>query len=212
MGELWKDVKNYEGLYKISNHGRVWTNKYKKYLKQMTSQGGYFHVSLSKRGKVRKYDVHRLVALNFLSMIEGKNIVNHLDENKKNNHADNLEWCTQKENINHGTGIQRALETKKTSEKVKISYEIRSVPVVGVNILDGSKIEYASMAAAEKDGFRNGSISNCILGKSNTHAGYKWYKKSKQRTLLDDMKDFEKQVEKLEEENKQLKDNRSSTT
>lgn len=206
MKEIWKDVKDYEGLYKISNHGRIWTHKYKKYLKQMKSRGEYLHVSLSKCGVVKKYDVHRLVALNFLPLIEGKNVVNHIDENKTNNHISNLQWCTQKENINHGTGIQRALETKKTSEKFRKAYEIRAVPVIGINIITGNKVEYESMAAAEKDGFRNGSISNCILGKSNTHAGYKWYKKSKQRTLLDDMKDLEKQVEKLEMENKLLRE------
>lgn len=205
MGEIWKDVKGYEGLYRISNHGRIWTNKYKKYLKQFISQGGYLHVSLSKRGRVRKYDIHRLVALNFIPLIDGKNVVNHIDENKTNNHVSNLEWCTQKENINHGTGIQRGLETKKTSTKFKRSFELRSTPIVGINILTGNKIEYESMLAAEKDGFRNGSISNCILGKANTHAGYKWYKKSKQRTLLDEMKDLEKQVEELEEENRKLK-------
>ena len=133
-----------------------------------------------------------------------KNIVNHIDENKLNNKITNLEWCTQKENINHGTGIKRGLETKKTSEKFKRSFEIRSTPVVGINILTGNKIEYESMLAAGKDGFRNGAISNCILGKGKTHAGYKWYK-TKQRTLIDELEELENKVKELEDENRILR-------
>lgn len=204
MEEIWKDIKGYEGLYRVSNYGNIWTNKRKRCLKQHVSPGGYYQVTLSKQGKVRTYEVHRLVSLNFIPIVDGKNIVNHIDENKLNNNVENLEWCTPKENINYGTGIKRALETKKASEKFKRSFEIRSTPVIGINILDGSKVEYESMSAAEKDGFRNGGISNCILGKTKTHAGYKWYK-TKQRTLMDELEELENRVKELEDENKMLR-------
>jgi len=72
MIEEWKDIAGYEGLYKISNYGDIWTNKNKRCLKQTISPAGYYQVSLSKQGKVRTREVHRIVALNFIPFVDGK--------------------------------------------------------------------------------------------------------------------------------------------
>lgn len=101
MEEVWKDIKGYEGLYKVSNLGRVKnsSNKYKKY---NINNKGYCLLSLYRDSKEKHFLIHRLVAEAFIPKVENKNQINHKDGNKENNRVDNLEWCNQKENYNHG--------------------------------------------------------------------------------------------------------------
>jgi len=100
--ELFKDIEGQEGRYAISNFGRVWSyrkkNNIPKFLKK-DIRNGYYAVKLGKYGK--KMSIHRLVALAFIDNPENKEYVNHIDGNKLNNHIDNLEWVTAKENIHH---------------------------------------------------------------------------------------------------------------
>ena len=99
MSEIWKSILDYEGLYEVSNYGRVRSvYRYKRILKPMISNSGYERVDLFKNKNRKQFSVHRLVALTFIDNPEGKEIVNHKDENKLNNHMDNLEWVTNKEN------------------------------------------------------------------------------------------------------------------
>ena len=98
--EIWKDVENYEGLYKISNKGNI-KNKKGKLLKPWITNINYLKVRLYKDKVAKDFYLHRLVALNFLAPINGKNVVNHIDSNPNNNSANNLEWCTQAENMHH---------------------------------------------------------------------------------------------------------------
>ena len=128
--ESWKNIKGYEGLYQVSNMGRVKSlertvtrkNGIKqtireRILKPSTDKDGYLLVSLyNGRGKVKTFKVHRLVCEAFYENPKKKPCVNHIDENKTNNKASNLEWCTYKENSNHGTrnarmakGVAKAL-------------------------------------------------------------------------------------------------------
>lgn len=108
MKEIWKDIKGYEGLYQVSNLGRVrslprnGTVKEIRLLKQHVKNSGYYIVILSKNNNQKCKTVHRLVAETFIENPKGYLVVNHKDENKKNNNVDNLEWCTQKYNINYG--------------------------------------------------------------------------------------------------------------
>ncbi len=98
--EIWKDIKDFENLYQISNLGRVKSKKTNK-IRHLILYGNYYTVTLSKNGKSTLKRVHRLVAENFISNPNNYNIVNHIDKNKLNNNISNLEWCTQKENVNH---------------------------------------------------------------------------------------------------------------
>lgn len=113
-GEIWKDIKDYECYYQISNMGRVKTlkryaiNKLGNNIlvkniirKQWTHSVGYLNVWLKKNGNKKQFFVHRLVAMEFISNNENKPTVNHKDGNKKNNNIENLEWNTHKENSIH---------------------------------------------------------------------------------------------------------------
>ena len=176
MEEIWKDIKGYEGLYKISNYGEIWGCKYKETLKTNLHHSGYMNVTLCKNSQRKTLIVHRLVALNYIPLVDGKNCVNHIDEDKTNNRVDNLEWCTYKENNNYGTFKERMINTRKTSEAWKKSVDARSTPVIGVHIKTGEIITFSSMKKADEYGFYNSSISRCVRGKAKIHKGYRWYK------------------------------------
>lgn len=97
-----KDIKGYEGLYAVTSCGRVWSYTNKRFLNPQ-SNGNYYQVNLSKCGKTRHFFIHRLVAEAYLDNPNDFPQVNHLDENKANNAVTNLQWCTIKDNANHGT-------------------------------------------------------------------------------------------------------------
>lgn len=119
--EIWKDIKGYEGLYQISNKGRVKSlarvikrnNGRELPLKERIKNDvydnkGYSRINLSKNGKSKKHSVHRLVANAFLIKQKHQDQVNHIDGDKKNNDVSNLEWCTGKENVRHSYAIGKA--------------------------------------------------------------------------------------------------------
>lgn len=105
--EEWRDVVGYEGLYKVSSHGRIksYHARYKKprILKTSMTTTGYRKVELAKNKVKKSYKIHRLVAEAFIPNEENKPYINHLDSNPLNNNVDNLEWCTQKENMIHSS-------------------------------------------------------------------------------------------------------------
>ncbi len=120
MKEIWKDIEGYEGLYQVSNLGDVRSLKYAggnkvKILKQ-GNVNGYKRVSLHKNNKQKNYFVHRLVAMTFIPNPNNLPLVNHKDENKTNNSVDNLEWCTQKYNINYGSAIKKVVKIAKVKK------------------------------------------------------------------------------------------------
>ncbi len=101
MEEIWKDIIGYEDLYKISNKGRVLSNYKKRILNNSLNNTNYIQTVLYKEGKCKNYLVHRLVGEHFISNIDNKPYINHIDGNKINNIVSNLEWCTPKENVDH---------------------------------------------------------------------------------------------------------------
>lgn len=97
--EIWFDVPGYEGLYKVSNFGRVMNAKREKTLKPAANSRGYLRVLLCKDGKKTNKFVHRLVAAAFVPNPYQKPVVDHIDGNTQNNTAENLRWTTHAENL-----------------------------------------------------------------------------------------------------------------
>lgn len=132
MQEAWKDIKGYEGLYQVSNLGRVkslerkvWSGttfytRSEKLLKQWKCRSHnrdfYLYVTLSKHGIHKNVGVHRLVAQAFISNPSNLPEVNHKDGNKTNNVISNLEFCTCKENQNHSWSVLRRKSNKTKAE------------------------------------------------------------------------------------------------
>lgn len=118
--EIWKDIIGYEGLYQISNLGNIktfnWRNTGKTaILKLCKNKNGYLGTALTKNGKLKSVEIHRLLALHFLPNTENKKQVNHINGIKADNNISNLEWLTQKENIQHAfkTGLNKGLKGEK---------------------------------------------------------------------------------------------------
>lgn len=113
MQEIWKDISGFEGVYEISSYGRVRSVKSGRILSTSKCGGcrGYLSVCLSKNGKRYGKLVHRLVAEAFVPNPYNLPEVNHIDEDKINNRADNLEFCDHKYNMNYGTRNMRSKDT-----------------------------------------------------------------------------------------------------
>ena len=118
MIEEWRPIEGYEGLYEVSNIGRVrsvdrfYYRLHKgKVLSPTKDRYGYLTVTLNCNGKSKTIKIHRLVAQAFLPNPDNLPQVNHKDEDKTNNNVDNLEWCTAKYNVNFGTRQERYRNT-----------------------------------------------------------------------------------------------------
>ena len=99
--EIWKEIEGYNGFYQVSNYGRIKSLRNNIFLKQIRTSKGYYGISLCNNGKQINIHTHRLVAQYFCLNNQNKNCVNHMDGNKQNNNASNLEWVTYKENNSH---------------------------------------------------------------------------------------------------------------
>lgn len=103
MKEIFKPIKGLEGLYSISNLGRVRNEKFNRILNPSLKNNGYYYHNLSVNGKKKNFYIHRLIAEAFIPNPYDYPVINHKDENKTNNSIDNLEWCTIEYNLNYGT-------------------------------------------------------------------------------------------------------------
>lgn len=197
-GEIWKSVGFYRGIdftgcYEVSNKGRLkaldrtvtrgngrkqfWAERI---LKQFPDKRGYPRVYLKKDGETRSPRTHQLVALRFVENPNPQEYIqiNHKDENKINNCAENLEWCTAKYNNNYGTHPERC------SKGVVLYAKKRRVPVVQLS-LDGEFIKkYDSYIDTEQDGFSGTHVSACARGIYHTSKGYKWMKLSDYEKMI----------------------------
>ena len=181
--EIWKDVVGFEGLYKVSNKGNVYSverissqgNECGGFtLKPTITRGGYLQVKLYKDGiREHKY-VHRIVAKAFIPNPNNYPEINHKDEDKTNNYMGNLEWCTREYNNNHGTRIERVAQAQ--SKKVR-----------AVNVETGEVLTFNSTAEAGCKGYDRGGVSaacrgvykdnatgKLIGGDGHTYKGHKW--------------------------------------
>ena len=158
--EVWKDVRDYEGLYKISDLGNVYSILTNKKLKSRLNKNGYSQINLSKNGVKKTHAVHRLVMETF-NAIEGMNNlqVNHINEIKNDNTLSNLEWCMAKENINHGR------HNKKLSVYRRNAKPNLKLPVKCVNT--GEIFESISAAARFYNIKNKSGITKVIKGIQN---------------------------------------------
>lgn len=121
--EIWKPIKDYETRYQISNMGNIksfYRGKETLLKPQLNNTSPYLMIGLFKNNKLKRYLIHRLVAQHFIPNPDNLPEVNHKDENKYNNCADNLEWCTHKYNTNYGTRgdkISEKLMKNKNAQK-----------------------------------------------------------------------------------------------
>lgn len=190
MKEIWKDIKGYEGLYQISNFGKVkalekqiWNGKaYLHFPEKIRilncDKDGYLNVTLYKRGKSKTFKVHRLVAEAFIPNPKNKPTVNHKDGDKTNNYVTNLEWATNQENIQHAyrtnlmsqSGENNAMYGRLGADNPN------SIPIIQLNKYTNQKIkEYDSMASAGRElGVNVSKICECCKGRRLSAYGYKW--------------------------------------
>lgn len=174
MREIWKPIKGFEDLYYVNNFGYIkriatksksGTGNYVRkehILSQRKNNKGYKMVDLYKDNKRYQLLVHRLVAEAFVKNPYNLPFVNHKDEDKTNNCSSNLEWCTQKYNMNYGTCPKRIGESNAMSVIQKTKDNIF------VN-------EYYSIKEAERQtGISNGSIGDCLHNRRKSAGGYLW--------------------------------------
>ena len=187
MQEVWKDIKGYEGLYQVSNKGRVrsldrkdWmhvSNCYRKLKGKILKPGhntwGYQQVQLSdalggKKGK--RVSVHRLVACAFIPNPNEYPCVNHKDCNKDNNSVDNLEWCTHEYNNNYGDHNKKVSESLKGKRRSNLHK-----PILGISKDKKSYLYFACTHDAQTlAGIDCGSIVNNLKGRRKSAGGYAW--------------------------------------
>ena len=181
MNEIWKtaiyDDIVYEGLYKVSNLGRILSLNYKRtgkaeLMNPVTDTKGYLQVHLRKNGETKTCSVHRMVAQTFIPNPDNLPEVNHKIEGEKgkkinmvffntdgsiDKEKSTIEWVTSKENNNYGTRTERT-----------------SKPVIQLSLSGDLIREWPSVAECGRNGFNQGAVSLCCLGKQKTHKGFRF--------------------------------------
>ncbi len=185
--EIWKDVVGYEGLYEVSNFGRIKSKERvvnnskgkrivkSKILSPFISNSGYYAIVLHKTRPVFKLNyIHRLIANAFLPNENNLEQINHIDGNKLNNNVFNLEWCSRSENMKHA--IKVGLFSQKVV-KDRIKKMNKSVVKCVMQIKNGKVVaEYESTVIAGKQFSKNAdrNISACARHKLKSAYGYQW--------------------------------------
>lgn len=174
MQEIWKDIEGYEGIYRVSNLGRIYSYHSNKILKQRV-HNDYLYINLSKESSRKTFRAHRLVAKAFVfnSNPSKNKIINHINCIKTDNRAENLEWCTPKENIQHA--IKNNLRSGKRQKSSKIIKKIYQYNKKGelINVFE------SGYEASKKTSIAPSGIYYCCTGKDKkgkrkTAGGYIW--------------------------------------
>jgi len=185
--EIWKDIEGYEGLYQVSNIGRVksverWVYSGKgnttkrlnpESIKAQAINQGYPVVTIWKNNKIKMMKIHRLVCQAFVLNPDNKSCVNHIDEIKTHNYVENLEWCTHSENHKHAykNGLMVGYFQGKFGKD-----NVKSMPVLQIDQESGVVIgEYSAIMDAHRDtGISQSNISSVCNGKRRIAGGFKW--------------------------------------
>lgn len=173
MQEIWKDIYfveddiiwDYRGLYQVSNLGNVKSlgnnkTRKEKILKQGKLKYGYLCVDLYKNGKQKKFLIHRLVAHMFIDGYFDGADIDHINTIRTDNRADNLRWCTRKENNNNLLTLKKRKGNKNALGQLIERWK------------DGELIDIKYQFEYVKMGFHSGSISSCCRGKQKSTGGY----------------------------------------
>ena len=174
--EVWKDIKGYEGLYQVSNLGRVRSlDRYREFnnkkcfvkgkiLKQgLDTKKRYLHVQLSKKGKTKPVQVHTLVGKHFVIGYKEGLEIDHIDTNPINNKSNNLRWVDRSANM---------LNPKTHAKIIKHHIEVQRRPVIGINIKNGFILEFDYVRQAKAAGFKG--IGENLHGRAKQCKGYVW--------------------------------------
>lgn len=171
--KLRKQIRGYEGLYQVRSDGAIISMPREKRLPNgklckskervmspaRIGEDGYEFVYLRKGGKTHRYYVHRLVADNFLSDIKNGNVINHINGIKYDNRVENLEWCSQSENVKHATRVL-GLRSRKIAQYDKRGNYIKT---------------WANAYEVQEElGINHGNINSCINKHRKTAGGYRW--------------------------------------
>lgn len=168
--EIWKDIEGYDGVYQVSDKGRVKSLSIgkEKILKPKRNTKGYLQVALYKNVETKWCYLHRLVAQSFLSNPNNLPQINHKNEDKNDNRVENLEWCSSKYNSNYGTRIQRFVE-KKSKSVLQFDKEGNFIR------------EWSSIIAVKNElGIDQSAITQCCKNKRKSAGKFVWrYKERK---------------------------------
>lgn len=189
--EIWRPIKGYEGLYEVSNLGRVKSieryilsgkgyglHKYGGKVLKSGSSNGYLRVSLCKDKHIGHFSVHRLVAEAFIPNPDSKPEIDHINTVRNDNRVENLQWVTKQENARNPISSKKRRDNWRSgAEKLKGRLNKKSIPIVAVNIKTGEVVFYDCLKDAFRNGFNLGHVCECIHGKRPTHKGFKWMKK-----------------------------------
>ena len=166
MKEIWKEIKGYEGLYQVSNFGRIkslerivfggkWGKQKvsEKILKNCIGTTSYLKVCLNKNGKRKNFDVHRLVGIYFLENKNNFKCLNHKDEDKSNNFVFNLEWCTHKYNNEYNGRSLKVAEKQRGKKRIKVT---------GKNNGKYKDFCFYETFSTTRESFKKKCIKNCL--------------------------------------------------
>lgn len=186
MEEVWKDIKGYEGLYQVSNLGRIKSlSRYvdvregvkihinERVKPHYINKKGYCQIGLCKDGIRKGFLVHRLVADAFIQNPQNKRTVNHINCDKSDNRIENLEWATYSENIRHAFSNNLIDNSH--------SYDERKKPIVQLDKESGELLNtYDSIGSAMRSIGKNTKnvIINCCKGRGHSAYGYRWLYKN----------------------------------
>lgn len=184
---MWKDIKGYEDIYKISDNGEIWSKdrvcidtmgrkRFRKGQKIIPdiAPSGYYRVTLAKYGCKKQKYLHRLLAEHFLPNPENKPQINHKDGNKLNCDLSNLEWVSVQENVIHAykNGLINHTRGENHPNFGKFGSESKKAKKVkATNIVTNEVKIYGSMVDTKKDGFLPSEVSRCCKH-GGTHHGF----------------------------------------